>query len=381
MTTIDELLALARTDVDNGRLPACQLAVAKDGELVVFETFGDATNDTRFCVFSCTKPIVASAVWLLLGEGRLALDGKIAEYIPEFATNGKDVVTLEQVLLHTSGFPLAPITPLEGATAEGRAKRFEEWRLDWEPGSRFEYHATSAHYVLIDLIQRIEGRDFREVIEDRVTTPLGLPRLLGLDLDDQDDIADLVVMEPGGLGSDATILAGLTSPEVVRAGVPGGGGVMTAASLALFYQGLLHNPGGIWDADTLGDVTTNVRCVLPEPMFNLAGQSHGGARARGRRRQRGDAVRRVRHHELGRHVRPRRRVHADRLGRSGDGHLVRLLPQRPLRGHDGRRRPWCRDGDHRSVARSRLTGPPDPPGPLGPSGGEPVGLVRAPRAA
>jgi len=270
VTTIDELLALARTDVDNGRLPACQLAVAKDGELVVFETFGDATNDTRFCVFSCTKPIVASAVWLLLGEGRLALDGKIAEYIPEFATNGKDVVTLEQVLLHTSGFPLAPITPLEGATAEGRAKRFEEWRLDWEPGGRFEYHATSAHYVLIDLIQRIEGRDFREVIEDRVTTPLGLPRLLGLDLDDQDDIADLVVMEPGGLGSDATILAGLTSPEVVRAGVPGGGGVMTAASLALFYQGLLHNPGGIWDADTLGDVTTNVRCVLPEPMFNLA---------------------------------------------------------------------------------------------------------------
>ena len=83
------------------------------------------------------------------------------------------------------------------------------------------------------------------------------------------DIAPLVVMEAGGLSVGPATLAGLVDPEVIRAGIPGGGGVMTAASLALFYQGLLHNPGGIWDDATLTDVTTNVRCMLPEPMFNL----------------------------------------------------------------------------------------------------------------
>ena len=269
MSSVDELLDLARADVDSGRLPACQLAVARHGEVEVFESFGTATNATRFCVFSCTKPIVASAIWLLLGEGRLNLADRIADHIPEFASNGKDQVTLEQVMLHTSGFPYAPITPDQGATAEGRAARFAQWRLDWEPGTRFEYHATSAHYVLIDLIQRIEGVDFRRAIEERVCAPLGLPRLLGLDLDDQADIAPLVVMEPETRSDEIRWLRTLTQPEIVAAGVPGGGGVMTAASLALFYQGVLGNPGELWDPKTLVDVTTNVRCMLPEPMFGL----------------------------------------------------------------------------------------------------------------
>src|SRR6476646_9137390 len=82
---------------------------ARDGELVAFETFGDATNDTRYCIFSCTKPIVASAAWLLIGEGRLDPARRVAEYIPEFAANGKESVTVEQVMLHTSGFPNAVI--------------------------------------------------------------------------------------------------------------------------------------------------------------------------------------------------------------------------------------------------------------------------------
>ncbi len=67
----DPVLAAARKLVDDGATPACQLAIAHDNEVVCFETFGAATNDTRFCVFSATKPIVASAVWLLIGDGLL----------------------------------------------------------------------------------------------------------------------------------------------------------------------------------------------------------------------------------------------------------------------------------------------------------------------
>jgi len=267
MSSIEELLALARTDVDNGRLPACQLAVARDGELLSFETFGAATNATRFCVFSATKPIVASAIWLLLGDGRLELAAPVARYIPEFTTNGKESVTVEQVMLHTAGFPNAVMSPSEGADAEVRAARFAAWTLEWEPGSRFEYHATSAHWVLVDLLARIEQRDFRDVIHDRVGAPLGLPRLLGLPVDQQDDIADLHVMEEG---ESTRWLGTMTEPDVIAAGIPGGGGVMTAATLAMFYQGVLANPGGLWDADVLADATTNIRCTLPEPLFNIA---------------------------------------------------------------------------------------------------------------
>jgi CubicO group peptidase (beta-lactamase class C family) len=53
-------------------------------------------------------------------------------------------------------------------------------------------------------------------------------------------------------------------PEAREVGVPGGGGIMRSADLALFYQALLHNPGEIWKPDVLADATGNVRNRLPE---------------------------------------------------------------------------------------------------------------------
>jgi CubicO group peptidase (beta-lactamase class C family) len=52
-------------------------------------------------------------------------------------------------------------------------------------------------------------------------------------------------------------------------GVPGGGAIMRASDLALFYQALLHNPGGLWDAGVLHDATTNVRCDLPDNLLQV----------------------------------------------------------------------------------------------------------------
>ena len=268
----DPMLEAARKLVDDGITPACQLAVARDGDIVCYETFGAATNDTRFCVFSATKPIVASAVWLLIGEGLLDPARPVAHYIPEFASNGKQIVTVEQVLLHTAGFPNAPMDPVEGGDAVTRVKRFTEWSLEWEPGSRFEYHALAAHWVLAELIERLSGHDFRDYIEERVCAPNGLPRVLGLLEEEQDDIAPGVPLGTAPADSplptvDTKIL---DRPDVRSAGVPGGGAIMTAATMARFYQALLHDPNRVWDPDVLHDAKTNVRCSLPDPIMHVA---------------------------------------------------------------------------------------------------------------
>jgi CubicO group peptidase (beta-lactamase class C family) len=270
----DPVLAAARKLVDDGATPACQLAIARDNEVVCFETFGAATNDTRFCVFSATKPIVASAVWLLIGDGLLDTSRPVAHYIPEFATNGKEIVTVEQVMLHTAGFPNAPMDPIEGGDAVTRVKRFTEWKLEWEPGSRFEYHALAAHWVLAELIERLSGADFRDFVEARVCTPNGLPRLLGLVPEEQDDIAELVPL--GTAPADSAIPVGsidlhtLGRADVRAAGVPGGGAIMTAATMARFYQALLHNSEHVWDADVLRDAKTNIRCTFADPIMNVS---------------------------------------------------------------------------------------------------------------
>src|SRR5574341_2544817 len=174
---LEAVFARARRDVDEGLVPSAQVAVARNGKVAGLRTFGDAADDTLYCIFSSTKAVVAAAVWLLFEEGLLKLEEKVADIIPEFGTNGKDVVTVEQLMLHTSGFPYAPFRPELWGDREALLEAFGRWRLNWEPGTRYEYHATSAHWVLSEIIFRKTGRDFREVIRDRVTGPMGLPEL------------------------------------------------------------------------------------------------------------------------------------------------------------------------------------------------------------
>jgi CubicO group peptidase (beta-lactamase class C family) len=271
-------------------LPSCQLAVAAGDQLVAYETIGAAAPDSRYVIFSCTKAVVVGAFWLVLADGKVALDDRIADHLPEFASNGKDVITIRQLLLHESGFPQAPLDLVRDTTRDDRLRRFASWRLNWEPGTRFEYHPTSAHWVIAELIERLSGVEYRQFIRERVLAPLGLERLrLGVPANEQGDINDLEVRgEPPSSEELEAVLgvAGLTlemlQGEVTEAalmsfnrsdirayGVPGGGGISTAADLALYYQALLHNPGGLWDPAVLAAGTREVHGELPDPLMGV----------------------------------------------------------------------------------------------------------------
>ncbi len=279
---VNKLLARARREVDEGLLPSVQIAVGHGGEIVAEEAFGDATTDTRYCIFSATKPFVASVIWTLMADGAVDIEQKVTDHWPEFGAGGKADITVEQVMLHTSGFPHAPLGPPTWSERAARVERMASWRLNWEPGTRYEYHPTSAHWVLAEIIDRVTGVDFRDVVEQRITGPAGLPRIVGIPADHQDDIADLVLVGelatpdeleatfgvrelPATEVTDDVVLR-FNEPTVREIGVPGGGGFARARDLALFYQELLHNPHGIWDAEILADATGNVRNNLPDPM-------------------------------------------------------------------------------------------------------------------
>ena len=278
---LDALLTRAQREIDSGLLPSCQLAAAKEGKLAAFHTYGDASNDSRYVIFSATKAVVAGAIWVLISEGDLDITKTVAEYIPEFSANGKETVTVEQVLLHTAGFPRAPLGPPNWWTRESRLEAFRNWRLNWEPGSAFEYHPTSAHWVLAELIERLGGEDYRRFIQRRIIDAIGLERFrLGVKEADQGDVAEIVnvgeAATPDELEAVLGIrelpvtevtpeaLVGLNDTQARELGVPGGGGISTAADMALYYQALLHNPGEIWDAATLDDATHNVRNSFPD---------------------------------------------------------------------------------------------------------------------
>jgi CubicO group peptidase (beta-lactamase class C family) len=264
----DKLLALCADEVASGRLPACQLALARDGEVVLRATFG-AAEDARFTVFSVTKALLAATVWLFLPEA-LRPETRVAELVPELAREGFDEVTVEHLLTHTAGFPRAPMGLEEGATSEGRRARFARWRLDWPPGSRTEYHATSAHWVLAEVVEQVAGQDYRDVVRDRVIDPLGLSALrLGLGADACLVLDVVLVGSPTELDIPVVPVGAhllrFNEPAVRAVGVPGAGAVSTADDVALLYQALLHDPKGLWDPAVLADGTGRVRNTLPDP--------------------------------------------------------------------------------------------------------------------
>lgn len=267
---LEALFERAEREVREGLLPSCQLAVARRGRLAGMRTFGPQTNDSLYAVFSCTKTLTSAAAWLLMQEGALSPDEKVADLIPEFGTNGKDVIRVEQLFTHTAGFPYAPYPPREWHDRGARLERFRRWRLNWEPGTRFEYHPSSSMWVVAELIERRSGEDLRDFVASRIAKPLGLPDLrLGLPASLFQRFAQLQgagqVPKPEELAAQGfpaiaegevteDALLRFNEPPVLEAGMPGGGAVTTAGDLALFYQALLE--GGLdgaqlWKPETL----------------------------------------------------------------------------------------------------------------------------------
>ena len=280
------LLDRARREVDEGLLPAVQIALARNGELALYECYGDAAPDSLICIFSATKAITASAVWLLLADGQLALNERVADIVDSFGSNGKEVVTVEQLLTHTAGFPAAPFKSLDWLDLGRRWERFAQWRLAWEPGSRYEYHPTSTMWVLAEIIERRGGIAFQQFIRDRICVPLGLPDLfvglpesqnhrvlpcghVGEGLSETDYRKMGVEPPPVTEVTEEAILS-FNDPAIRAVGVPGGGGITNAAQLALFYQALLAGGLGgreVWTPEILRSARTVRTGDLLDPIF------------------------------------------------------------------------------------------------------------------
>lgn len=272
---LDDLLLRVKREVDEGLLPSAQVAIAKNGKLIAFETFGSATNDSLYCVFSSTKAITAAAGWLLIQDGKLDITHKVSDLIPEFATNGKRDIRIEQLFTHTAGFPHAPFRPTDWNDKALRYRRFSDWTLNWSPGSRFEYHATSSMWVIAEIIERLSGESFADYIRTHIAEPLNLPDLyIGCPEEQHhriaeishvgkpmtsEDYAKLGLTEPPVTEVTEEALLGFNNTEIRKVPVPGGGGIMSAAELALFYQGLIGNTQSgetIWSKETLKMATS-----------------------------------------------------------------------------------------------------------------------------
>ena len=283
---VEALLQRAGREVNQGLLPAAQLAIAREGEVVLQQSYGSAQDDSLICVFSATKAITSAAAWLLFQQGELAEEERVADIVPEFGTKDKDQVTVGQLLSHTAGFPHAPFAPLDWDDKDKRYTRFANWFLNWEPGSRFEYHASSSMWVIAEIIERRSGETYRDFVRSQIIEPLRLQDLyVGLP-DTQNpralpcvyvgeamtaqEYTDLGMRVPPETEVTESAILSFNRPEVRAVGVPGGGAFATASAMTLFYQALLHSGNSHaqpWSTQTLLDVRRVRSGDFTDPLF------------------------------------------------------------------------------------------------------------------
>ncbi|MFA5910804.1 MAG: serine hydrolase domain-containing protein [Vicinamibacterales bacterium] len=135
-------------------------------------------EDTMVLVHSATKGFAAMTLALAHSRGWLDYDERVCVYWPEFAQQGKDKITVRQLLAHQAGlFAFGePVDKSVVADLDRLAIVLARQKPEWEPGSRQAYHAISLGFYEGELLRRVDPRhrSLGQFFQDEIATPLGL---------------------------------------------------------------------------------------------------------------------------------------------------------------------------------------------------------------
>jgi uncharacterized protein YbbC (DUF1343 family)/CubicO group peptidase (beta-lactamase class C family) len=239
--------AIVRDAIHDEQIPGAVLLVWHNGQVVYRKAFGNRaveprreamTVDTIFDIASLTKVVATNtAVMQLVQKGEVRLNDPVAKYIPEFAVNGKEDITVRNLLTHFSGLrPDIDLTPAwEGRDAALRLS-FAETPA-YPPGSRFVYSDTN-FIALGALVERVSGTTLDAYCAKKIFTPLRMTHTRFLP-----PAAWRRRIAPTEFDEQAKMLRGVVHDPRARrmGGVAGHAGVFsTADDLARFAQALLN---------------------------------------------------------------------------------------------------------------------------------------------
>jgi len=268
--------------------------------------------DTASMSYSTTKGVASTLLHVLVDKGLVDYDEPVAKHWPEFAYGGKEKITVRQVMCHEAGL-------YDIASMVDHARRMLDW--DYmvhaleaahpihEPGKAHGYHGLTYGFLVGEIIQRVTGKKFAQVLEEEISRPLQLDGLfVGLPDDQAHRKATLQLGglqgQQGGANRTRAYLAGINrwlqllgipvdlreaeralmphgidevsfnSPEFAAACIPSANGVFTARSLATLYA-TLAGGGQLGDVRLISEKTLHrastvqnrtVDRVVPFPM-------------------------------------------------------------------------------------------------------------------
>ncbi len=263
LTRLSGVDSVIEHSVADGNIPGAVLVVGHDGAVIYRKAYGNRaleptrepmTLDTVFDLASLTKVIATTtAMMQLFEQGKVRMNDPVAKYLPEFAQNGKEDITLRQLMTHYSG--LAPdldlTTPWEGKNTAYQLAFVEP--PETVPGSGFVY--SDINFIMLGaLVERVSGETLDAYATQHIFAPLKMTRTRFVP-----PASWRSKIAPTQYDENEHMLRGVVHDPTSRrmGGVAGHAGLFsTADDLAKFAQALLNGGGGILSAVTVEKMTS-----------------------------------------------------------------------------------------------------------------------------
>lgn len=242
--------ALLTSSISAGEAPGAVVLITRHGKVLYRKAFGHRsleptvepmTPETVFDLASLTKCVATTtAVMQLFEQGKFRLNDPVSLYLPEFATNGKNQITIRQLLTHYSGLrPDLDLTPAWSGQQAAHDQLARETLL-YPPGARFLY--SDINFIALGfLVEKLSDKSLDAYTRDHIFQPLGMVNTRFLPPADWSSR-----IAPTEYDEAHHMLRGTVHDPTARAmgGVAGHAGLFsTADDLAIFADALLH--GGI----------------------------------------------------------------------------------------------------------------------------------------
>lgn len=154
--------------------------IAKGGEVLLSSGYGMAdlnqqvpnTPDTRFYLGSVTKQFTAMAILMLQQQGKLDINDKLCAHLPECPAPWQ-LVTLHEVLTHTSGIPQLDDSQLSATSLDDWINSFDNYPLEFPPGSQEDY-CNVCYQVLAFVVEKVSGEPYSQFIQQEILGPLNM---------------------------------------------------------------------------------------------------------------------------------------------------------------------------------------------------------------
>jgi CubicO group peptidase (beta-lactamase class C family) len=174
----NDLIKLNKERLFNG-----SVLVAKSGKIIYQKNVGYAdiehkvavVTDTRFEVASISKTFTAILILQLVESGKIKLDAKVSEYIPEFTSNDSGQITIHHLLSHTSGIQdfVGLNCPFASWTEKEFLEGLQKTPINFKPGSQFQY-ASSTYILLRFIIEKVTGKTYETNLRENILKVAGM---------------------------------------------------------------------------------------------------------------------------------------------------------------------------------------------------------------